>query len=84
MAHSAVWGHSPIQRQNTNSKKLTIKKLSKSDLGRCTKFGQANSNDERKITLINFALYMEFPDLIQVRSSAENIDLTRKRKLGPK
>ena len=32
MAHSAVWGHSPIQRQNTNSKKLTIKKLSKSGL----------------------------------------------------
>ena len=51
MAHSAVWGHSPIQRQNTNSKKLTIKKLSKSGLGRCTKFGQVNSNDERKITL---------------------------------
>ena len=51
MAHSAVWGHSPIQRQNTNLKKLTIKKLSKSGLGRYTKFGQANSNDERKITL---------------------------------
>ena len=51
MAHSTVWGHSPIQRQNTNSKKLMIKKLSKSGLGRCTKFGQANSNDERKITL---------------------------------
>ena len=51
MAHSAVWGHSPIQRQNTNSKKLTIKKLSKSGLGRCMKFDEANSNDERKITL---------------------------------
>ena len=51
MAHSAVWGHFPIQRQNTNSKKLMIKKLSKSGLGRCAKFGQANSNDERKITL---------------------------------
>ena len=51
MAHSAVWGHLPIRRQNTISKKLTIKKLSKSGLGRCTKFGQANSNDERKITL---------------------------------
>ena len=38
---SAVWGHSPIQRQNTNSKKVTIEKLSKSGLGRCTKFGQA-------------------------------------------
>ena len=23
MAHSAVWGHSPIQRQNTNPKLLT-------------------------------------------------------------
>ena len=51
MAHSAVWGPSPIQRQKTNSKKLTIKKLSKSGLGMCTKFGQANSNDEPKITL---------------------------------
>ena len=30
MAHSAVWGHSPIQRQNTNSKKLTIEMLSES------------------------------------------------------
>ena len=37
--------------QNTNSKKLTIKKLSKSGLGRCAKFGQANSNNERKTTL---------------------------------
>ena len=34
---SAVWGHSPIQRQNTNSKKVTIEKLSKSGLGRSTK-----------------------------------------------
>ena len=51
MAHSAVWGHLPIQRQNTNPKKLTIKKLSKSGLRRFTKFGQAHSNDERKITL---------------------------------
>ena len=51
MAHSAVWGHSPIQKQNTNSKKLTIKKLSKSGLRRFIKFDQAHSNDERKITL---------------------------------
>ena len=32
MAHSAVWSHSSIQRQNTNSKQLTIEKLSKSGL----------------------------------------------------
>ena len=51
MAHSAVWGHSPIRRQNTNSKTLMIEKMSKSGLRRCTKFGQAHSNDERKITL---------------------------------
>ena len=51
MAHSAVWGHSPIQRKNTNSKKLTIEKLSKSGLRRCAKFGQAHSNNERKTTL---------------------------------
>ena len=37
MAHSAVWGHPPIQRQNTNSKKLTIEKLPKCSLRRCTK-----------------------------------------------
>ena len=46
MAHSAVWGHSPIKGQNTNSKTLMIEKLSKSGLSRCTKFGQAHSNDE--------------------------------------
>ena len=50
MAHSAVWGHPPIQRQNTNSKKLTTEKLSKSSLRRCTEFGQAHSNDEQKTT----------------------------------
>ena len=61
--------HLPIQRQNTNSKVLTIEKLSKSDLRRCTKFGQFHSNDEEKIT---------------VTSSTENTDLARKRKLGPK
>ena len=27
MAHSAVWGHATIQRQNTDSKKLTIEKF---------------------------------------------------------
>ena len=51
MAHSTVWGHPPIQRQNTHSKKLTTEKFLKSGLRRCTKFGQAHSNDEQKITL---------------------------------
>ena len=51
MAHSAVWGHSPTQGQDINSKKLMIKMLSKSGLKRCTKLGQANSNDKRKVTL---------------------------------
>ena len=78
MAHSAVWGHSPIQRQNRNSKKLTIENLSKSDLRRCTKFGQANK------TFFNFVFYMGFPDLIRVTSSAKNIDMARKRKQRPK
>ena len=50
IAHSAVLGHLPIRRQNTNSKKLTIRKLSKSSLRRFIKFGQAYSNDKRKIT----------------------------------
>ena len=51
MAHSTVWGHSPIQRQNTKSVRLMIEKLSKSSLGRCTKSDRAHSNNERKITL---------------------------------
>ena len=51
MAHSIVWGHPPIQTQNTNSNKVTIEKLSKSGLRRCTKFGQTHLNDEQKITL---------------------------------
>ena len=82
MAHSAVWGHLPIRRQNTNcySKKLTIKKLSKSGLRRFIKFSQAHSNDERKITL---SLNLHFIWDLRVTSSAENIDLARK-KLGPK
>ena len=86
MVHSAVWGHLPIRRENTNSTKLTIKKLSKSGLRRFIKFGRAHSNDERKITLafVELAFYMGFRDLIRVTSSAENIDLDRKRKLGRK
>ena len=69
MAHSAVWGHLPNQRQNTNSKKLTIEKLSKSGLKRCTKFGQAHSNDERKMTLsliLHFILdfWIQYGDVI--------------------
>ena len=35
-------------------------------------------------TFVEFAFYMGFPDLIRVTSSAENIDLARKRKLGIK
>ena len=59
MAHSDVWGHLPIRRQNTNSKKSTIKKLSKSR--RFIKFGQAHSNDERKITLsLNWHFIWDF------------------------
>ena len=38
-------------------KKVDDKKLSKGGLGRCTKLGQANSNNERKITL---SLIMHF------------------------
>ena len=49
--NSSVWGHPPIQRKNTNSKKLTIEKLSESGLRRCKKFGEARSSNERKITL---------------------------------
>ena len=83
MAHRVVWCHPPIQRQNINSKKLTIKKLSKSGLRMCTKFGQAHSNDEKNNTFVDFAFYVGFPDIIRVTLLAENIDLARKRKLGP-
>ena len=53
MVHSPISGYLPNQRQNTctNSKNLMIKKLSQSGLRRCTKFGQAHLNDERKIRL---------------------------------
>ena len=51
MAHGDVLGHPLIQRQNTNSKKLMTEKLFESSLRSCTKFGQADSNDEQKITL---------------------------------
>ena len=85
MAYSTVWGHPPIQRQNRNSKKLTIKKLSKSSLRRCTKFGQGHSNNEQNNTfIVDFAFYIGFPDLIYMTSSAENTDLARERKLGLK
>ena len=75
----------PFKDKTQIQKKLTIEKLSKSSLGRCTKFGQASSNDEQKNnTFVNFAFCMGFPNLIRMTSSAENIDLARKRKLIPK
>ena len=75
MAHSAVWGHLPNQRQNTNSKKVTIEKLSV--------WSSEKSNNERKIKLsVFFAFYVRCPDLMWVTSPVENIDLTRKRKYG--
>ena len=72
------WLILPIQ-DNRNSKKLTIEKLSESGLRGCRKFGQALSNDERKIRL-DFAFYMGFLDLIWVTSSAENILSGQKKK----
>ena len=48
MAHSAVWGHPHIQRENTNPKMLTVEKLSKRGLRRCTKFGQVHSIMNKK------------------------------------
>ena len=81
IAHSAVWGHFPIQRQNTNSKTLTIEKLSRRGLRRYTKFGQAHLNEERKITLwLILHFIMGFMDLIWVTSSAENIYLAKKER----
>ena len=46
MAHKTVWGHPPVQRQNTNLNKLTTEKLFKSGFRGCAKFGEPHSNDE--------------------------------------
>ena len=43
IAHNAIWGYPPIQKQNKISKKLSEKSLS-----RYKKFGQANSNGKEK------------------------------------
>ena len=51
MAHSAVWGYLPNQRQNTNSKELMIEKLPETDLRRGKKLGQAHLKNEWKIRL---------------------------------
>ena len=68
-------------KTNTNSKKL-----SESNLRRCT-----NTSLVKLIQMMNenatygdFAFYMGLPDLLFVTSSAENIYLARKRKVGPK
>ena len=45
MAHSAVWGYLPIQRQNKNSKKLMQEKLSENGVSTFTKFGRAHLTD---------------------------------------
>ena len=56
MAHTAIWGYLPNQKQNKNSGKLTVETLSESGLRRGTKFGQAHLNYERKIkTFVDFA-----------------------------
>ena len=72
MAHGAVWGHPPIQRQNTNPKKLTIEKMSKSSLRICTKFGQAHSNDEYRICSNERLLLKERPFSNERPPSDEN------------
>ena len=51
MAHSVIWGHLINQRQNINSKTLTIEKLCELGLRSLTKFGQAHLNNEQKIRL---------------------------------
>ena len=85
MAHSAVWGHPAIQRRNTNSKKLTIEKFSKSGLQEVYKvWSSPFKRCTKNHTFMDFAFYIGFPDLIWVTSSARNIDLVRKRNLGPK
>ena len=46
--HSVVWGYLPSERQNRNSQKLTIKKLSRADSeGLQSLFGQAHLNGEQ-------------------------------------
>ena len=69
MAHIAVWGYLPNKKENYKFKKAD------SCLTKCTKFGQAHSNNERKIRLLlilEFGFPMRFLDLIWVTSSTEN------------
>ena len=45
MAHIAVWGYLPVQKENKKSKKLTEEKLSENCLSRYTKFGRGHLNE---------------------------------------
>ena len=49
MAHSAVWGYFPIQKQSKNSKRLTEEELSENGHSRYTKFGRAHLIDQVNI-----------------------------------
>ena len=77
MAHSAVWGHSPIQRQNTNSKKSTIKSCLRALPEGIQNFVKLIQTMNENKTFVDFAFYVGCQDLIQVMSSAEI-------ELGPK
>ena len=49
IAHSAVWGYLPIQKQNKSSKTLTEEKLPENGNSRYTKFRLAHFNGQEKI-----------------------------------
>ena len=66
-------------KDKTQTQNLTIEKLPEGGLRKCTKFGQAELNDERK-TFVDFVFYMGFSDLIWATSSAKIINVTRKQK----
>ena len=84
MAQGAVRDPPPIQRQNTNSKKLTIENCLRAVSEGIQSLVKLIQMMNEKNTFTDFAFYMGFSDLIWVTSSAENISLAKNRKIGPK
>ena len=60
MAHSAVWGHSPTHRQNTNSKKLTIENCHRAVSEGVQSLVNRIQTTSEKNTFVNFAFYIGF------------------------
>ena len=72
---------SPIQRQ-TQIQKSCLRAIS--EAAQIKVWSSSFKWWTKNTTFVDFAFYMGFPDLIWVTSSAENIYLATKRKVGPK